>query len=200
MFILEKPYAPACDKNKKPILDVLKKVFDKPCEVVEVGSGTGQHAVYFAENLPHLIWQPTDQSVYLSGISLWVDAAGLKNIRAPLELDVRQNDWPVERVEALFSANTLHIMSWKSVEIFYERLGCYLQSGAKFCSYGPFNINGQFTSESNATFDQWLKERDPLSGIRDLEALVALGEKVGLILEENRPLPANNRLLVWRKS
>jgi len=197
---LEKPYAPACDKNKKPILDVLKKVFDKPCEVVEVGSGTGQHAVYFAENLPHLIWQPTDQSVYLSGISLWVDAAGLKNIRAPLELDVRQNDWPVERVEALFSANTLHIMSWKSVEIFYERLGCYLQSGAKFCSYGPFNINGQFTSESNATFDQWLKERDPLSGIRDLEALVALGEKVGLILEENRPLPANNRLLVWRKS
>ncbi len=197
---MEKPYAPACDKNKKPILDVLKKVFDKPCEVVEVGSGTGQHAVYFAENLPHLIWQPTDQSVYLSGISLWVDAAGLKNIRAPLELDVRQNDWPVERVEALFSANTLHIMSWKSVEIFYERLGCYLQSGAKFCSYGPFNINGQFTSESNATFDQWLKERDPLSGIRDLEALVALGEKVGLILEENRPLPANNRLLVWRKS
>lgn len=196
---MEKPYAPACDKNKEPILEVLKRVFDKPCEVVEIGSGTGQHAVYFTENMPHLTWQPTDQAIYLDGISLWVEEAGISNLNSPLELDVRHKEWPVKQIEALFSANTLHIMSWESVEIFYERLGNYLMPGAKFCSYGPFNINGQFTSESNAAFDLWLKDRDPLSGIRDLEALIALGEKVGLSLEENCSLPANNRLLVWRK-
>jgi len=198
-LIVEKPFSQACENNKKPILDVLKRVFYKSCEVVEIGSGTGQHAVYFAKNLPRLTWQPTDQSIYLGGISLWVDEADLCNVKPPLRLDVREEDWPIDKIEALFTANTLHIMSWEAVELFYQRLGRYLLPGAKFCSYGPFNINGQYTSESNASFDQWLKQRDPLSGIRDLEALVALGEAEGLSLKDNIMLPANNRLLVWEK-
>lgn len=195
----EKPYSQACENNKAPILSVLKRVFDQPCEVIEVGSGTGQHAVYFAEKLPHLSWQPTDQSIYLEGISLWVNEAALSNVKRPLLLDVCQTKWPVENIEALFSANTLHIMSWESVVQFYQQLGRNLLPGALFCSYGPFNIAGCYTSESNASFDQWLKQRDPLSGIRDLEALIALGEREGIFLEENIALPANNRILVWKK-
>lgn len=196
---MNKPFSQACENNKQPILGVLKDVFDLPCELLEIGSGTGQHAVFFAEHLPHITWQPTDQAEYLEGIAQWVNEADLANLKNPLKLDVRDNPWPYQQLEAVFTANTLHIMGWEEVEIFFARLGEYLQPGAKFCSYGPYNKNGTYTSESNARFDQWLKQRNPVSGIRHIEDLVALGKlnKIELITEV--AMPANNMCLVWQK-
>ena len=197
---MNKPFSQACENNKQPILEVLESVFNLPCNLVEVGSGTGQHAVFFAEHLPHITWQPTDQAEYLEGINQWVDEANLVNVKSPVQLNVRDESWPYQQLEAVFSANTLHIMSWDEVEMFFTRLGEYLQPDAKFCSYGPYNKNGAFTSESNARFDQWLKQRDPLSGIRHMEDLIALGKlnKIDLITEV--AMPANNRCLVWQKA
>ena len=170
-----------------------------PCEVLEIGSGTGQHAVYFAEHLPHITWQPTDQEVNLPGISLWVEEAKLENIKTPVPLDINDDPWPFRDIEAVFTANTLHIMGWEDVEIFYERLGRYLRPGAGFLSYGPFNINGTYTSESNARFDCWLKTQDPKSAIRDMDALESLGKKADITLLEKVPMPANNFTLIWEK-
>jgi len=116
---MNKPFSQACENNKDPILAVLKRVFVNPCEVLEIGSGTGQHAVYFAEHLPHLTWQPSDQVFHLSGINLWINAAKLENIKKPLTLDINQQPWPVSEIDAVFTANTLHIMSWKSVQVFF---------------------------------------------------------------------------------
>ena len=196
---MNKPFSQSCENNKQAILDVLKDVFDLPCKLVEIGSGTGQHAIFFAEHLPHIIWHPTDQAGYLEGITQWVSEADLVNIKPPVKLNVHDHPWPYQQLEAVFTANTLHIMSWEEVEVFFARLGEYLQPNAKFCSYGPYNKKGTYTSESNARFDQWLKERDSLSGIRHLEDLVALGElnKIELIAEMT--MPANNFCLIWQK-
>jgi len=197
---VNKPFSQACENNKQAILDVLKNVFDHPCDLVEVGSGTGQHAVFFAEHLPHITWLPTDQIEYLEGINQWVVEADLVNVKSPVQLNVRDKPWPFQQLEAVFAANTLHIMNWEAVEIFFARLGEYLQANAKFCSYGPYNKNGTYTSESNARFDQWLIQRDSLSGIRHLEDLVALGKlnKIELIAEV--AMPANNMCLIWQKA
>ena len=196
---MNKPFSQACENNKDPILAVLKRVFINPCEVLEIGSGTGQHAVYFAECLPHLIWQPSDQAIHLPGIDLWIDEARLENIKLAMTLDINQQPWSVTDIEAVFTANTLHIISWENVQIFIQSLGETMQTGAKFCCYGPFNVGGTFTSESNARFDIWLKEQDPGSAIRDLEAVVSLADDAGLKLLENIEMPANNKLLVLEK-
>lgn len=197
---MTKPYAQSCDNNKAPILEVLRGVLTMSCTVWEIGSGTGQHAVHFAAALPHLRWQPTDCVEHLPGMQLWLDEAGLENVMPPLQLDVRDEPWPCEAMEAVFTANTLHIMSWAEVEVLFARLDRYLLPGALLCSYGPFNRDGHYTSESNERFDQWLKARDPLSGIRDLEALVDLAQRAGLALREDHALPANNHLLVWARA
>ncbi len=196
---MNKPFSQACENNKHPILGVLKDVFNLPCELLEIGSGTGQHATFFAEHLPHITWQPTDQAEYLEDISQWINEADLANLKNPLKLDVRDNPWPYQQLEAVFTANTLHIMGWEEVEIFFARLGEYLQPNAKFCSYGPYNKNGTYTSESNARFDQWLKQRDPVSGIRHIEDLVALGKLNKIELINEVAMPANNFCLVWQK-
>ncbi|RKZ69350.1 MAG: methylase [Gammaproteobacteria bacterium] len=196
---MNKPFSQACENNKDPILAVLKRVFINPCEVLEIGSGTGQHAVYFAECLPHLIWQPSDQAIHLPGIDLWIDEARLENIKLAMTLDINQQPWSVTDIEAVFTANTLHIISWENVQIFIQSLGETMRTGAKFCCYGPFNIGGTYTSESNARFDIWLKEQDPGSAIRDLEAVVSLADDAGLKLLENIEMPANNKLLVLEK-
>ena len=197
---MNKPFSQACENNKQPILDVLKEVFNLPSELLEVGSGTGQHAIYFAEHLPHITWQPTDQAEYLEGINQWVDEADLANVKSPVQLNVKDYPWPFQQLEAVFTANTLHIMSWEDVEVFFTRLGAYLQANAKFCSYGPYNKNGAYTSDSNARFDQWLKQRDPVSGIRHIEDLVALGKLNKIELTTEVAMPANNMCLVWQKS
>lgn len=196
---MQRPFSQACENNKTAILEVLKSHFMQVDSVLEVGSGTGQHAVFFAQQLPHLQWQPADQAEYLDGIEAWRSWAQLPNVLAPLTLNVNQ-PWPVRATPAIFSANTVHIMSWAEVENFFATINTVLMPDGVFCLYGPFNYGGQYTSDSNANFDQWLKSRDPLSGIRDFEAIDKLALQAGLSLLKDYPMPANNRCLVWVKA
>jgi hypothetical protein len=196
IMLTDKPFSQACENNQQPILEIIREVFSKPSTVWEIGSGTGQHACYFARAMPHLTWQPTDRTPYLSGIQRWLDDSQLANIHPPLALDVTDPIWPCQGIDALFSANTLHIMSRKEVEICFERLGVYLNPQASICLYGPFNYQGHFTSDSNARFDAWLKRQNPLSGIRDFEWVSQLARDIGLELIADHAMPANNRLLV----
>lgn len=195
-----KPFSQACENNKKPILQIIRTVFCQPATVWEIGSGTGQHACYFAKHLPHIKWQPTDRSGNISGICLWQEEAQLVNLKAPLTLDVADTVWPCESIDALFTANTLHIMSWDEVQIFFDRLAVYLNPKALICIYGPFNYNGAYTSDSNARFDQWLKSRNISSGIRDIEDILFLSTAMGISLINDIAMPANNRLLVLQNS
>lgn len=195
---MERPFSQACENNKSPILSILHQYLSAVDLVLEVGSGTGQHAVYFAENLPHLRWQPADQQQYIDGIQSWLDWAQRDNILPPLVLDVNK-PWPIDSVPAIFSANTVHIMSWAAVENFFRGVRQVLASDGIFCLYGPFNYGGDYSSDSNASFDQWLKARDPLSGIRDFEAVNDLAVDAGLSLLADHAMPANNRCLVWQK-
>lgn len=194
-----KPYSQACENNKVPILAVIREVFIEPVTVWEIGSGTGQHACYFASQLPHIIWQPTDLPENHSGINARRDEAQLANLNPPLVLDVTDAIWPCDGIDALFTANTLHIMSWENVAVLFARLQNFLKPMAKVCLYRPFNYDGKYTSDSNANFDQWLKNRNPLSGIRDFEAVMVLAENAGLSLLKDNAMPANNRLLVLQK-
>ncbi len=195
----EKPYAPACDRNRDPILDVLRVHFADRQRVLEVGSGTGQHAVYFAAAMPHLRWQCSDRSENLPGICAWLDEAALPNTPAPIEFDVNQSTVPNHRHDAVFSANTMHIMGWEEVECLFQQLPGLLAADAVLAIYGPFNYGGQFTSDSNAAFDASLKARAPHMGIRDFEAVDALARAQGFERVEDRAMPANNRCLVWRR-
>jgi cyclopropane fatty-acyl-phospholipid synthase-like methyltransferase len=167
-----KPFSQACENNKEPILQVIKTVFCQPTTVWEIGSGTGQHACYFAKRLPHIEWQPTDRSENIPGIRLWLEEAQLANLKPPLILDVTDTVWTCNGIDAVFSANTLHIMSRDEVQIFFDRLAAHLNANASICIYGPFNYNGAYTSDSNARFDQWLKSQNTLSGIKDFEDIV----------------------------
>ena len=194
-----KPWSEACERNREPILEVLRGAFGSATRVLEVGSGTGQHAVCFAAALPHLAWQPSDRSEHLPGIALWRDEAGLPNLRVPLALDV-DAEWPVTECDALFSANTLHIMAWASVENFFRGAARVLLPGGVLAVYGPFSYGGQHTAESNARFDAFLRARDPLSGVRDFDVVCALAQRHGLAFAEDHVLPANNRVLIWRRS
>ncbi|HTT02102.1 MAG TPA: DUF938 domain-containing protein [Steroidobacteraceae bacterium] len=194
----EKPHAPACDRNRDPILEVLREHFADRKQVLEIGSGTGQHAVYFAAALPHVRWQPSDVEENLPGMRMWLDDASLQNIAPPLALDVN-GTWPRARFDAGFSANTLHIMSWGEVQKLFGRLDSVLASDATLAVYGPFNYGGRFTSDSNAAFDQMLKQRASHMGIRDFEAVDQLARSIGLQLVEDRAMPANNRTLVWHR-
>ena len=195
---MKKPYAESCDQNRDVILDILRDVFADRKLVLEIGSGTGQHAIFFAKHLPHLHWQTSDLADSHAGINMWLDETRLKNVSPPLDIDVASTEWPITNVDAIFSANAAHIMSWPHVEKMFEGIGRVLEKDAKVCLYGPFNYNGKFTSESNARFDVWLKERDPVSGIRDFEALDKLAQKQGLSLLRDCEMPANNRVLVWK--
>jgi SAM-dependent methyltransferase len=191
-------FSDACERNKGPILEVLRTAFSGCTRVVEIGSGTGQHAVHFARHLPHLSWQPTDRAEYLSDLAARIAAEGPPNLASPVELDVLQEPWPAVRGDAVFSANTLHIMSWPAVEALFAGLPRILEAGGVLAIYGPFRYGGRFTTESNAAFDAMLRERDPMSGLRDFEAVNALAEGVGLKLSADHAMPANNQLLVWR--
>ncbi|MDO9371238.1 MAG: DUF938 domain-containing protein [Gammaproteobacteria bacterium] len=195
-----KPYSQSCDDNQDPILAVLREVFVEAGKVLEIGSGTGQHAVYFAKHLPHLVWQASDVAENLAGIRMWLDEAALVGVLPPMLLDVADERWPISPVDAVFSANTAHIMAWPQVERMFAGIGDVLRANGVFALYGPFNYGGAYTSESNARFDAWLKARDPLSGVRDFEALDALAQAQGMSLLKDYAMPANNRTLVWRKS
>lgn len=184
-----RPCSEASERNRDPILAILKRVFKETRKVLEIGSGTGQHAAYFSAALPHLVWQASDRAENLPGIRLWgVD---------PIELDV-DGKWPEIAADAVFSANTAHIMSWPQVGRMFGGIG-RIACVRTFCLYGPFNYGGRHTSESNARFDAMLRGRDPASGLRDIEAIVALATESRLSLREDNPMPANNRLLVFAR-
>lgn len=196
-----KPFSQACENNRQPILDVLRRVFSDRQGVLEIGSGTGQHAVYFARHLPYLQWQTSDLSENLEGINAWLAAEPSANLLAPVMLNVKQPSWPELVVDAVFTANTLHIMSWESVTCFFSQIPVLFQGQqGTLAAYGPFNYQGNYTSESNARFDQWLKDQGAECAIRDFEQVNALAEQAGLHLVEDNAMPANNRLLVWESA
>lgn len=198
-----KPHAPSCDRNRDPILAVLREHFADCRRVLEIGSGTGQHAVHFAAAMPPLDWQCSEFADNLPGIRLWLDEAGLRNTPAPIALDVAHGPWPAAGgFDAVFTANTLHIMGWAEVEAFFAGVGQVLRDapGGTLVVYGPFNYGGAYTSDSNRDFDVWLKARDPRSAIRDFEAVDALAAAAGLRLAADVAMPANNRCLAWQRS
>jgi cyclopropane fatty-acyl-phospholipid synthase-like methyltransferase len=189
------PFSEACERNKGPILEVLRVAFADRTQVLEIGSGTGQHAVHFAAHLTHLTWHPTEQLAYLADLASRVKLEGTRNLRQPTVLDVKQTIWPLRSVDALYSANTLHIMSWVEVEAMFRGVDAVLSPHGVVCIYGPFRYEGRYTSESNRDFDLMLKDRDPLSGLRDMTDLGALAGRHSLRLRVDHDLPANNRLL-----
>ena len=195
---MDKPFAPSCERNREPILAVLREHFADRHNVLEIGSGTGQHAVYFAAAMPWLDWQCSDRAEALPGMKLWLDEAGLRNTPTPIELDAAAGPWPGKRYDAVFTANTLHIMSWPSVQALFAALPAVMADDALFCAYGPFNRDGRFSSDSNRDFDAWLKARDPESGIRDAGALDALAAASGLRLIVDIAMPANNHCRIWQ--
>ena len=193
------PFSAACERNKDPILEVLRSRFAGRAQVLEIGSGTGQHAVHFARALGHLAWHPTEQLCYLADLAERVKLEGPQNLRLPTLLDVRQAVWPLRSVDAMFTANTLHIMAWPLVVALFRGSCGMLAPGGALCVYGPFRYAGRYTSQSNQEFDRMLQERDPASGMRDLEAVALLAAQYGLRLDADHDLPANNRLVVFIK-
>lgn len=194
------PFSQACENNKLPILEILQRHLEDAGSVLEIAGGTGQHAVFFAEALPHLIWQSTDVPHALDNLTQRIAESELPNLPEPAPLDVNAPEWGVEVTEAVFSANCLHIIAASSVENFFAGVGRVLQPGGKLFVYGPFRYGGEFTSESNANFDGWLKARDPGSGIRDFEWVNGLAATEGLTLLEDNAMPANNQLLLWQRA
>lgn len=201
-FVQPLPFSEACERNKGPILDVLRRWLREPGVALEVGAGTGQHAVHFARHLSHLSWQPTEQLDNLAALAGRIAVEGPCNLLAPLELDIGATTWPcaADSVDAVFTANTLHIVSWPLVQAFFKGVGRVLRDDGLVVVYGPFRYGGQFTSHSNTAFDEMLRARDPASGIRDFEAVNALAAEQGLRLVEDCAMPANNQTLVWRRT
>jgi SAM-dependent methyltransferase len=195
----DKPNAPACERNRDPILAVLRQAFADRRHVLEIGSGTGQHAVHFAAAMPWLRWQCSDVADNLPGIRAWLDDAALPNTPPVFELDVQAGPWPMQRFDAVFSANTLHIMAWPAAQELFRGLDAALADDATLVVYGPFNDDGAYTSDSNRAFDGWLQARDPRSGIRDAGAVDALARAIGLRRVDDVAMPANNRCLIWRR-
>ncbi|WP_114327282.1 DUF938 domain-containing protein [Candidatus Colwellia aromaticivorans] len=197
---MTKPFSQACENNKQPILTILHRIFAKQKHVLEIGSGTGQHAVYFAKNLPFLTWQTSDLSINHEGINQWIADLPSPNIRRPLTIDLADVQPLAENIDAMYSANTLHIISWTLVQKFFELVETQLAKNGTLCIYGPFNYQGKYTCESNANFDLWLKARDEHSGIRDFEAICQLATKAKFSLIEDIEMPANNRILLFKKT
>ena len=193
------PYSQACENNKAPILAQLQEVFVTPGKVLEIGTYTGQHAVHFARAMPHLTWQPSDRPESAHLCRQRLAQAALPNMLPVVELDVGQSPWPVGAVQWAFSSNTAHIMAWPEVEQMFQGIAERLASDGAFCLYGPFNEQGDYTSDSNRQFDQYLKSQAAHMGIRDLTDLSALAEANGMRLTEQHALPANNQLLVFRR-
>ena len=192
-----RPFSQACTNNQQPILEIIRPLFAGLGEVLEIGSGTGQHAAYLGAAMPQLRWQTSDRPENHPGIESWRTWAAMPNVPAPLALDVNA-PWPIESTQAIFCANVIHIIAWPEVGLLFAGIARHLRQPGIVCFYGPYNYNRNFTSDSNARFDQWLKERDARSGIRDFEAVDALAQGAGLALEADHAMPANNRCLVWR--
>jgi SAM-dependent methyltransferase len=197
---LMKQYAESCERNKSPILEVMREILTEPGLVLEIGSGTGQHAAYFAEHLPHVHWQPTDLAENLASIRAWAADAGLPNLPPPSTLDLFADEWPVTSAQAVVCINTIHIVAWPAVEQLFVGVARTLDAGGIFYVYGPYRYRQRALEPSNEQFDHWLKVRDPASGIREFEAVNELALANGLQLAGDRAMPTNNRSLWWIKS
>ncbi|HEU4517283.1 MAG TPA: DUF938 domain-containing protein [Steroidobacteraceae bacterium] len=192
------PFSEASERNKDPILEVLREEFAGCTHVLEIGSGTGQHAVHFALAMPHLVWQPSELPDGMPALRRRIFNEGPSNLRAPVTIDVTARPWDVRKVDGIFTANTLHIMGWLQVEAFFAGLPDVAKPGAVLAIYGPFSYAGAHTSPSNESFDRMLRARDRNSGVRDFEAVDDLARRSGFTLGADHAMPANNRTLVWR--
>ena len=195
---LKKAFSQACENNRQPILNRLTKIFSNTHNVLEIGSGTGQHAVFFSSNLPHLVWYTSDLPCNHHTINAWIESSSASNVRSPLVFDANSTKWTNSLVDGLFTANTCHILTWSALVNFFGRLHTILAPGGIFIIYGPFKYGGKFTSRSNQEFDLVLKNDFSHQGIRDFEALTKLAAGAGLKLIEDYSMPANNQLLVWK--
>jgi cyclopropane fatty-acyl-phospholipid synthase-like methyltransferase len=194
----QKPYSQSCVDNAAPILEVLKRYLPAQGELLEIGSGTGQHAVLFAGLFTEIIWHTSDMLEQHPGIQMWLDEAHLLNLRTPLALDVINDSWPEQQFDAIYTANTAHIMPMEAVEGMFRGVASVLKADAPFLLYGPFMYHGQHTSESNQHFDLMLRSWEPAQGVRDVDWLEDVASRYGLILDEDLEMPANNRILIWR--
>lgn len=195
---MTKPFSQACENNKNHILKALQPALQNAASVLEIGSGTGQHSVFFAKKLQHLQWYTSDREVNHQGIKLWHDEVQLANLHPPLLLDLN-DPWPVNKVDAIYTANTFHIVSWELITRFFAGVNQHLNQQGVVCVYGPFKYKGEFTSPSNDEFNSLLQSRDPLSGIRDFEAVEQLAVQYGLKLLSDTAMPANNQLLIFKR-
>lgn len=194
----ERPYAIACDRNRDPILAALRECLPAKGRVLEIGSGTGQHAAYFSNAFPHLEWLPSDLPQNLEGISLWRQEAG-PNCLAPVGLDLLSDVLQLPPADAIVCINTLHIVAWQGTHRLFTAAGKMLSPGQTIYLYGPYRYADRPLEPSNEQFDQWLKERDPASGIRNFEDLSQIAQEQGFALETDLPMPANNRSLIFRR-
>lgn len=192
---MTKVFSGACERNQQPILQALSRLFKDSKQVLEIGSGTGQHAVFFAQQLPHILWHTSDCKTNHPSINAWMEEFPSNNLRVPCEFLIGQHSWPAISMDGIFTANTTHIMQQNEAKQMMELIAANLQKGGLFCQYGPFNIDGYYTSESNREFDLYLQQNG-CGGIRDINELSEWGR--GLQLVEKITMPANNFLLVWQ--
>lgn len=195
-----KPYSESCERNQEPILKILQETLTNQKRVLEIASGTGQHAVYFGRALPHLSWQTSELVQNHEGILAWLNETKLPNVLPPMAIDVSDAKWPIEIVDTVFNANTVHIISWPEVRRMFAGIARILSANGILCLYGPFNYEGKFISKSNARFDAWLKLCDRNSGVRDFEAINRLAESHGLFLLRDVTMPNYNRILIWQRA
>lgn len=195
-----KQFAPACERNRSYILEVLKELLPQNGSLLEVGSGTGQHAAWFAPEFPGLLWQPTDTEENLPSIRAWCSETGAPNLCEPHTLDLSRYQWPVQEYDAIVCINTIHIVGWPLVQNLFSGAGSSLKTDGILYAYGPFRYRNRPLEPSNQNFDQWLKQRDPVSGIREFETVSELAVSHGLAFVEDRAMPANNRSICWRKT
>ncbi|WP_211162711.1 DUF938 domain-containing protein [Alteromonas ponticola] len=193
---MNKPFSQACENNKSPILALLKDAFSTCHHVLEIGSGTGQHAVFFASQLPHLIWQTSDQPQYHEGIEAWMSEFPSANLQPPIPLTFGESAWPAKNFDGVFTANTAHIMQKQHARLMMEQVSAHLPKGGVFCQYGPFTQNGEFSSQSNRDFHYHLLS-EGYGGYRDINELIQWAEP--MTLTSIHSMPANNLLLVWQK-
>jgi len=196
----DKPFSEYAERNGAPILDVLRNEFANSTKVLEIGSGTGQHAVRIAKALPFLQWQTSDLDENHDGILAWVDYSGLANLMPPLSLNVLTSDVPAAFCDAAFSSNTAHIMSGEAVQKMFDVVGNALTDRGVFCLYGPFRQGGEFNTPSNAAFHKTLRSRDPAMGIRHLESLDDYARDNNMARARLYTMPANNHIAVWHKA
>lgn len=195
---MEKPFSPPCERNAGPILTAIKEYLRDKKSLLEIGSGTGQHAVYLAPFFKNLTWQPSDVKDNHEGIQMWLDEGHFPTIKKPMAYRIGHDPFPAGDYDVVFTANTLHIMSWSLCQVLFFNLK-KLKSGANLIIYGPFNYNGEYTSEGNRDFDQWLKDRDPNSAIRSFEDVYLHLKQSGFELIIDKEMPANNRTLIFKK-